>query len=96
MQADIFFFVTTIAVVLVALVFTVTLIYLIRVLRSAEGIMNEIKAETVLFREDIQDLRGGIKTGIKKGVARASSFMEFFGGWFSSIGKRHKKAKKRK
>ncbi len=60
-HADIFFFVTTIAVIVVTLFFTIALIYLIRVLRQVEGIGKEIKSETVLFREDVRDLRNHVR-----------------------------------
>jgi uncharacterized protein YoxC len=60
-HADIFFFVTTIAVVVVTIALIVALIYLIRVLRQIEEIGKEIKAETVLVREDIHGLRENIR-----------------------------------
>ncbi|HEX4104258.1 MAG TPA: hypothetical protein VHZ04_02145 [Candidatus Paceibacterota bacterium] len=60
-HADIFFFVTTIAVVLVTIALIIALIYLIRVLRQVEEIGKEIKAETVLVREDIKELRDNVR-----------------------------------
>jgi len=73
-HADIFFFVTTIAVVIVTVLFTVVLIYLIRVLRQVEEIGKEIKAETVLVREDIK----GLRTSVQKEGIKLQAFAEFF------------------
>ena len=62
-HADIFFFVTTIAVVVVALFFTVTLIYLILILKRVRDVMDEVKKETILIREDIHSFRDQVKSG---------------------------------
>ena len=60
-HADIFFFVTTIAVMVVAAAFTVVLIYLVKVLRDVKSITEQVREEAVLFREDVKDLRGEIR-----------------------------------
>jgi len=73
-HADVFFFVTTIAVIVVTALLAVALLYLIRVLRQVEGIGKEIKAETVLIREDIKNLRGSVQ---KEGF-KLQAFAEFF------------------
>lgn len=73
-HADIFFFVTTIAVIIVTALLAITLIYLIRVLRQIAEIGKEIKAETVLVREDIRDLRGTVR---REGF-KLQAFGEFF------------------
>ncbi len=73
-HADVFFFVTTIAVIIVTALLALALLYLIRVLRQVEEIGKDIKAETVLIREDIRDLRGAVhKEGFK-----LQAFTEFF------------------
>ncbi len=56
-HADIFFFVTTIAVVVVAVVLTVVLIYLAKILSDIKKITAQVHEETILFREDLHDLR---------------------------------------
>jgi hypothetical protein len=73
-HADIFFFVTTVAVVVVAVAFTAALVYLIKVLRQVEDIGKEIKAEAVLVREDIH----GLRTGVKREGFRLQALMNFF------------------
>ena len=60
-HADIFFFVTTIAVVIVAAVLTVVLIYLAKVLSNIKKITEQVHEEAVLFREDLRDLRGQVR-----------------------------------
>lgn len=61
MHADIFFFVTTIAVVVVTLLLALVLIYLIKVLNRIKNIAEQVRDETVLFREDIHGLRDSIQ-----------------------------------
>src|SRR5579872_6142406 len=74
MHADIFFFVTTIAVVVVALCFTIALIYLIVILKRVRDIADQIREETILFREDVHELRDQVKrTGFQ-----AKAFLSFF------------------
>jgi len=60
-HADIFFFVTTIVVVVVGLLFVITLIYLIKILNRIKNIAEEVRDETILFREDIHGLRNSIQ-----------------------------------
>ena len=60
-HADIFFFVTTIAVVVVALFAVVALVYFIKVLRHLKEIAEEIKEETLFVRRDIGEARAQMK-----------------------------------
>lgn len=60
-HADIFFFVTTIAVVVVALILTVVLIYLAKILSDIKKITEQVHEETLLFREDLHDFRGQVR-----------------------------------
>ncbi len=60
-HADIFFFVTTIAVVIVAVALTVALIYLAMVLSDLKKITEQAHEETILFREDVRDLRNHVR-----------------------------------
>ena len=56
-HADIFFFVTTIAVVVTGAALTVVLIYLAKVLSDIKKITAQVHEETVLFRDDLHSLR---------------------------------------
>lgn len=65
-HADIFFFVTTVAVVVLTLLLIIALVYLIMALRRIKIIAEQIRDETILFREDIHGLRSSIqKEGFK-------------------------------
>jgi hypothetical protein len=61
MHADIFFFVTTIAVVVITLFLIAALVILIKVLYQIKGVAEQVREETILFREDIHGLRDGIR-----------------------------------
>lgn len=89
-HADIFFFVTTIAVVLVATAFTVVLIYLAKVLSDIKKITAQVHEETILFREDIHDLRSEVK---REGF-KLRSLLDFFRGF--SGGHKNTRSKKSK
>jgi len=90
-HADIFFFVTTIAVVVVGIALTIALIYLAKVLSDIKEITKQVKEETILFREDIGGLRGDIK---KEGF-RAERFLIFIKNLFKKTGTRSKKEMKK-
>jgi len=60
-HADIFFFVTTFAVIMVASVFTVALFYFIKILKNTKEISEMIKEEAVLVREDLRSTRHNIR-----------------------------------
>ena len=60
-HADIFFAVTTAAVIVVTLLVAVLLIYLIMVLNRIKDIAEQVREEAVLVREDIHDLRDGVR-----------------------------------
>lgn len=77
-HADVFFFVTTIAVVVVGIAFTVVLVYLAKILRDVKEVTEQVKEETILFRRDIADLRGDVK---KEGF-RAQRIFMFFRNFF--------------
>jgi hypothetical protein len=85
-HADIFFFVTTIVVVVVGAAFTVALIYLIKVLGDVRDITREVKAETLLFRGDIANLR--------KDITREGFRLERLIGFFKTLAKHSSAVKK--
>ena len=70
-KADIFFFVTTIAVALVSLVFTVALFYIIGILKDIKYISRKAKEEADLLSADIDDLREHVRD---RGATMASTF----------------------
>lgn len=70
-KADIFFFITTIAVALVSLVFTVALFYIIGILKDIKYISRKAKEEADLLSADIDDLREHVRD---RGATMASTF----------------------
>lgn len=86
-HADIFFFVTTIAVVVITLLLVVALIYLILALRRIKIIAEQIRDETILFREDIHGLRESIQ---REGFKLKSLFDFGYGFFKKRVGKKSK------
>ena len=60
-HADIFFFVTTIAVVLIASLFIVVIIYVVRILNDLHYISGVVRKETDLIAADIEEMREDMK-----------------------------------
>jgi hypothetical protein len=60
-KMDIFFVVTTIAVVIVAALFTIALYYIVRILRNVDHVSQIVSEEGDLMREDIAQMRSSIK-----------------------------------
>ncbi len=82
-HADIFFFVTTIAVVVVASALTVALIYLSLTLARAKKVMEEIYEEAVLVRKDVD--------GFRTDIRREGFKLKHLAGFFKALTKRPKK-----
>ncbi|HVO28743.1 MAG TPA: hypothetical protein VMT81_02050 [Candidatus Paceibacterota bacterium] len=87
-HADIFFFVTTIAVIVVALLVAIVLIYLIKVLNRIKDIAEQVREETILFREDIHGLRDSVR---REGFKFRSLL-----GFFSSLVPKHQAKRSKK
>lgn len=65
-QMDIFFFVTTIAVILLTVLHAVLLVYLIKLLRDARTIVDIIRDEAGDIIEDVEELRENVKHKAKR------------------------------
>ncbi len=61
MKADIFFFITSIAVVLVTIGSVVALYYIIRILRNIREVTERMDEGSKVLAEDLSELRGTIK-----------------------------------
>ena len=90
-HADIFFFVTTIVVVIVGIAFTVALVYLSKVLSDLKEITKQVREETVLVREDIQ----GLRSDVKREGFRLERFLMFIKNLFKKTNTRSKKEVKK-
>jgi hypothetical protein len=87
LQADIFFFITSVATVAVSIVFVIALVYTVRILRDVKDISGTVKHESDLVAKDLGELRNDIKSkgrGLK-------AFFSFFG----KLHKRHAKVGKK-
>jgi uncharacterized protein YneF (UPF0154 family) len=88
-HADIFFFVTTIAVIIVTIALAVLAVYLVGVFRDVKGITKQLGEEAVLLRRDIGDLRSEMR---RRG-AEAGGAMDWLGRFFGTTKKSRSKKK---
>lgn len=65
-QANIFFFVTTIAVVVLSVFFMIVMAYLIRILRDAQHISQRVRKESDEVIDDVDAVRRVVNGGGKK------------------------------
>lgn len=72
-QADIFFFVTTIVTIVVGILIAVTLTYLVFVLRDLKHIAHTARTGADILADDVHDLRNELK---RKG-AKVKSIIDF-------------------
>jgi hypothetical protein len=87
-HADIFFFVTTIAVALIASLFIVVIIYVVRILNDFRYISGVVRKEADLLAEDIEEIRQGVKKeGVFGGLRSMVSWL------FTNLGKRSSEKK---
>ncbi len=88
LKADIFFFVTTIAVIFVSVALVVVLVYLIKILRDFLYVSKKVKDESDKIIRDVDEFRGEFKK-------RSGSWAEII-AFFSKLFKIKKKAEKSK
>ncbi len=81
LKMDIFFAITTIAVIVVAGISVFVLWKLARVLRNVEHISEQVSAETDAVRDDLVHMRGEVK----RGKGRVAALL----GFLKKTGKRH-------
>ena len=84
MKQDIFFFVTTIAVVLLTLLLAILMIYIIKITRDVKYILQKAKTEADLISQDLSDLRRNMSTGFK---------IKYLFNFFNNLRKSHKTGK---
>ena len=75
LQMDIFFFVTTVAVVLLGTFGTIVLWRVSRVLKNVEHLSKQAALESDLIRSDLV----GMRTDIRRGKGRLKSMFRFLG-----------------
>ena len=87
-QANIFFFITSVAVVLVTLLCLAILMYLVLILRDFRGVSRKVRQETELIAMDIDEARAHIK---ERGASMGSAF-----DFFKDLAGKGKKGKSKK
>lgn len=78
-QADIFFFITTIAIVLVTIGLIVAIVYVIKILRTVSEVTDKVKEESEEVIADIKTLRTNIKSEGFRLAAVGDFFSRIFG-----------------
>jgi uncharacterized protein YoxC len=87
-HADIFFFISTIALVFISLALIIALMYLIKILRNVSEVSEKVKEESMEIIDDVKHLRHDIK---HEGF-RLGSLFSFFTTLFKrSRRKKHEK-----
>lgn len=81
LQADIFFFVTSLTIVAVAIAFIIALIFLIQILRDVHHVSGRIREQSDRVFQDVEDLRGFIKREGQKAV----NLKELVGGIIGAL-----------
>lgn len=74
LHADIFFFVTTIAVVVISIVAVIALIYVVLILRIVRRLMNHFEKSAVELTRDMS----GIRIDIREKMAQVSQAIALF------------------
>lgn len=94
MKADIFFFVTTIAVVVLSLLVIAVLVYVILILRDVKNISTRVKEEGRLLSDDLAQLRVNVRTE----GAKFKHFSTFFRSILRRMGaaNSHRRGRKNK
>jgi len=63
MKADVFFFITSIAVLALTLGLFIVIFYLIRILNDIKHVSKSVRGKSDVILEDVDRLREGIKSG---------------------------------
>jgi biopolymer transport protein ExbB/TolQ len=89
LKMDVFFVVTTLAVIIVSVLLGIALYYIIRILRNVEHVSERVAEESDNIQSDLRELRANIR---KEG-AKMKHFAEFFGGIVRRSSGRAKRSK---
>ncbi len=95
LQTNVFFFITSVATIVLSVLVGIALFYFIGILRNVRDVTDRMRRGTETLAEDLSDLRDNIK---EEGV-RIKHFVQFIGrqtGWFSDRGKRPRRRSRRK
>lgn len=63
LKANIFFFITSVAVILLSIGIIIAVLYLVRILRDVKHISEIARTQSDLIADDIRDLRTNMRSG---------------------------------
>jgi len=86
-KQDIFFFITSAAVIIVGLLVSILIVYLIKIAKDVKYITLKAKNQADIIGEELSDLRDNIK---EKGAA-VSHWVSFFNNVYKKSSKNKKK-----
>jgi MFS superfamily sulfate permease-like transporter len=95
LQANIFFFITSVAVVFVTVLIGVALFYLVSILRNIRDISERVKRGSEVLGRDFSDLRGAVKREGAKTGQIISVITSFFASRTKRRSSRRTKAKQK-
>jgi uncharacterized protein YoxC len=82
-KMDVFFAVTTAAVIILTAALAVALVYIIKILRDIKYISKKAKSEADIISEEL--------SGLRQNVKEQGAKLKFFSSFFSNIYKKSKK-----
>lgn len=91
LQADIFFFITTIAVIIFTVILSFGGYYVIKILKNLREMADTVHEEVRLIKQDIDDLRSGVRDRLE--VAERSPLTSIIGSTIAHF--RNNKPKRR-
>ncbi len=93
LKSDIFFFVTTIAVVVISIGLLIAVFYLIKILKDIRHISDKVKEESDEIIKDVKSLREGVKKEGLRFKDVSLFFINLFRSKKKSGGNKRKKKK---
>lgn len=91
-KSDIFFFITSLSVVVLTIIVAVLLVYIFLIVRNVKGVVEKVKEESDLLLDDVKQLRVRLKSE-DGAIRRASALFSFVRGIF--LDKRGRSRKKK-
>ncbi len=95
LQTNIFFYITSVAVVIVTVLLAVALYYIIGILEDIRDVTDRVRRGSEVFAEDLN----GLRDNIKEEGARVRHFAQFIGkyaGWYPDEKTKAKRTRKKK
>lgn len=80
-KSDVFFLITSLAVIVLTVIISVLLVYVFIIMRNVRGVVEKVKEESDLLLDDVRELRVRLKTE-EGAVRRASALLAFLRGLF--------------